>query len=82
MRREEEEEERTPDTEPRGYLEPPRRRPPTAIGAALTPSGNPPRPLRITAGPERRESLLFRALLGIAQVLEEARRMVRRVVNG
>ena len=76
-----EEEERTPDTEPKGDLEPPRRRPPTAIGTALTPSGGSPRPLRITAGPVRRESFLYRVLLGFAEILEDARRMVVRVVN-
>ena len=77
----EEEEEGTLDTEPKGDLEPPRRRPPTAIGAALSPSGGSPRPLRSTAAPVRRESLLYRVLLGLAEILEDARRMVNRVVN-
>jgi hypothetical protein len=77
-----EEEQTTPETEPKGDLQPPRRRPPTAVGAALTPSGGSPRPLRITAGRARRESFLYRVLLGFAEILEDARRMVVRVVNG
>jgi hypothetical protein len=75
-----EEEERTLETETKGALEPPRRRPPTAVGAALVPAGQPFKPRAHTA-PRRRESLLFRVLLGIADILDEATRRFVRVVN-
>jgi hypothetical protein len=76
-----EEDQTTPETEPKGDLQPPRRRPPTAVGTALTPSGGSGRPLRIAPGRPRGESFLYRVLLGFAEILEDARRMVVRVVN-
>src|SRR5262245_54812338 len=80
MHNHEEEDERILETEPKGALEPPRHRPPTAVGAAVVPGGQPFRP-RAHIGKPRRESLLFRVLLGIADILDEATRRFVRVVN-
>lgn len=66
-----------PEPEPRGFLDPPRRDPPTAVGTATPePSPEPPHhPVRY------RKSVLLAVLQSIFRAVEDVGRMVKHVLR-
>lgn len=66
------ESERAPETRAAGSLDPPRRRPPTAVGAATPePPSVPPRLPRSRVGRRKRDRLLKWMLLGLVEGVDD-----------
>jgi hypothetical protein len=69
----------TPDTQPAGALDPPRRQPPTAVGA-MTPEREPD-PRRHHGHPERSASPLDALLRPLVAVVRRGIRTAERIVG-
>jgi hypothetical protein len=69
-----------PDTEPRGDLDPPRRFPPTAIGAG-TPDGEEPRRRPAELDDRVRMAALMRRKPPVVRLVDSVLRRVRRLVR-
>jgi hypothetical protein len=74
-------EERVLDTESKGDLDPPRRRPPTAIGADTSPQHRSPQPRLPRRQKHERQPLLVQLITAVAEITEETVRAVVRVFS-